>query len=102
MAGTTKITSTAQMEAVATRVEEGISRYNQSISKLYQIGGELDAMWDGEANDKFRIKFESDRERFNALTKMLTTYVEVLRQTVATYVNAESEAVNVVVTNSIR
>lgn len=100
MAGTEVLTS--RMLDVAKGVEEIIGRYNQSLNKMFQIGGEIDAMWDGEASNKFMATLGNDRERFNALTKMLTAYVETLRQDVAIYAKAESDALNVLNTNKVR
>ena len=100
MAGTEVIT--ARMTEVAKNVEDIVGRYNASVSKMYQIGGEIDAMWDGEAGDKFSATLGSDRERFNALTKMLTAYVDTLRQDAAIYVKAESDVLGVLNTNTLR
>ncbi|HQK34913.1 MAG TPA: WXG100 family type VII secretion target [Spirochaetales bacterium] len=100
MAGTEVLTG--RMLEIAKRVEDIVGRYNNSVSKLYQIGGEIDAMWDGEAGNKFMATLGSDRERFNALTKMLTMYVETLRQDAAIYAKAESDALNILSTNKAK
>jgi WXG100 family type VII secretion target len=100
MPGTEVITG--QMMDVAKNVEDVIGRYNQSVNKMYQIGGEIDAMWDGDASEKFMATLGSDRERFDALTKMLTAYVDTLRQDVGIYEKAESDVLNVLNTNKIR
>lgn len=100
MAGTEVLTG--RMMEVAKNVEEIIGRYNTSINKMYQIGGEIDAMWDGAASDKFMATLGNDRDRFNALTKMLTAYVETLRQDAAIYAKAESDALDILNTNKIR
>ena len=100
MAGTEVITS--KMTEVAKNVEDIVGRYNTSVDKMYQTGSEIDAMWDGEASQKFVATFGKDRERFNALTKMLSSYVETLRQDASIYVKAESDVLNVLNTNKIR
>jgi len=100
MAGTDVLTG--QMMLIAANVEEIIARYNASIEKLYQIGSEIDAMWDGEASDKFKSILGSDRERFQAMTNLLVAYVETLRHTVSIYVKAESDVKDVLITNTIR
>jgi WXG100 family type VII secretion target len=93
---------TGRMLAVAKNVEDTVGRYNASVNKMYQIGGEIDAMWEGEANRKFMATLGNDREKFNAMTKLLTAYVEVLRQDAAIYAKAESDVLNVLNTNKIR
>jgi len=100
MAGTDVMTG--QMVLVAANVEEIIARYNASIERLYQIGGEIDAMWDGEASDKFKAILGGDRERFQAMTNLLVAYVDTLRHTVTIYVKAESDVKDVLNTNTIR
>jgi len=100
MAGTEVLTG--RMTEVAKNVEDIIGRYNTSINKMYQIGGEIDAMWDGAASDKFMATLGNDRERFNALTKMLTDYVETLRQDASIYVKAENDVLEVLNTNKTR
>jgi len=93
---------TGRMLEVAKNVEELIGRYGQSVNKIYQLGGEIDGMWDGEAGNKFMSTLGNDRERFNALQKMLSAYVEALRQDAAIYAKAESDALGVLSANKIR
>lgn len=100
MAGTDVLTR--KMLDVAKNVEDVIGRYRTSVEKMYQIGGEIDGMWDGEASNKFMTTLGNDRERFNALTKMLASYVDILRQDVNIYAKAESDALNILNTNKIR
>jgi WXG100 family type VII secretion target len=100
MAGTEVLTG--RMTEVAKNVEDIVGRYNQSVNKMYQTGGEIDGMWDGEASNTFMATLGNDRERFNALTKMLTSYVEILRQDATIYAKAESDALNTLNTNKVR
>lgn len=100
MAGTEVLTG--RMLEVAKNVEDIIGRYNTSVNKMYQVGGEIDSMWDGEASQKFMSTLGNDRERFNALSKMLTAYVDTLRQNAAIYARAESDVINILNTNKIR
>jgi WXG100 family type VII secretion target len=87
---------------VAKNLEDIIGRYNTTVNKVYQIGGEIDAMWDGPASNKFVSILGNDRERFNALAKMLNAYVETLRRDAAIYAKAESDALDILNTNKIR
>ena len=100
MAGTEVITG--RMLEVAKNVEELISRYNTSVNRVYQIGGEVDAMWDGEASRKFQVILGNDRERFNAMTRLLTEYVQVLRQDANIYARTEGNVIDILNTNKIR
>jgi WXG100 family type VII secretion target len=98
MASGTEAT-TGRMLEVAQKVEDIIGQYNSSVEKMYRIGDEVDAMWEGPSNQKFMAKLGNDRERFNALTKLLTAYVETLRQTVSTYIEAENRALEAIGAN---
>ena len=98
----TKISSTARMEAVAQNLEDITQRYSQAVAKLYDIGTELDAMWDGEAADKFKAMMGTDRAKFEALVTFMGKYIEALRTAVTTYENAERRSVEAVTNNSVR
>jgi WXG100 family type VII secretion target len=100
MAGTE--VTTGRLTEVAKNLEDVIAKYTQSVGKMYDIGGEIDAMWDGDASDKFKATFDSDRPRFEALTEMLRKYVETLNADAAEYNKAESDVLNVLSQNKIR
>lgn len=98
MAGTEVLTGS--LMDVATSVEELVGRYRQSVNKFYAIGQELDVMWDGKASNKFATQMGSDRERFDAMAKLLESYISVLRHNAGIYVKAESNVMDVLNTNS--
>ena len=100
MAGTEVLTR--QMLDVGVKVEDILKYYETSVNKMYQIGSEIDVMWDGNANEKFMATMKNDRVKFVSLKDLVTKYVEVLRQNVETYHKAEDEAVSVVTTNKYR
>jgi WXG100 family type VII secretion target len=100
MAGTEVLTG--RLLEAAKNVEDLVVQYNTSVDKMYQAGDEIDAMWDGEASNKFMATLGGDRERFSALTKMLTSYVDILRQDAQIYAQAEKDAFDVLNTNKIR
>ena len=93
---------TGKLMEVAKNVEDLNGRYIQAVSKLYQIGDEIDAMWDGEASDKFRATLGDDRVRFEAMSKLLMDYVTALNEDAAIYNKAESDVLDVLSTNKIR
>jgi WXG100 family type VII secretion target len=100
MAGTE--VTTGKLTQAANRLSDLISQYNGAVDKFYNCGSEIDTMWDGEASQKFMATLTNDRERFNALTKILQRYVEVLNQDASTYAKAEADVLNVLSTNKIR
>jgi len=102
MSGRSTEVTTGKLTQVADRLSDYISQYNSAVDKFYNCGAEIDTMWDGEASQKFMSTLTNDRERFNALTKMLQSYVDVLNQDANTYSRAEADVLNVLNTNTIR
>ena len=102
MAGQSTEVTTGKLTQAANRLSDLIGQYNAAVDKFYNCGAEIDTMWDGEASQKFMYTLTNDRERFNALTKILQSYVEVLNQDANTYAKAEADVLNVLNTNTIR
>jgi hypothetical protein len=69
MAGTE--VTTGKLTQAANMPSEFISQYNVAVDKFYNCGAEIDTMWDGEASQKFMATRTGDRDRFNALTRIL-------------------------------
>lgn len=99
MAGMGTELTTVKMREVVNNLTDQVKSYNTAVTKLYEIGEEIDAMWEGEASQKFKANLGNDRERFNALTTMLNRYIEVLNQDIQTYSQAESEALQIIASN---
>ena len=100
MAGTEVLTGS--LMETASGVEELVGRYRQSVDRLFAIGHEIDSMWDGLASSKFAAQLGQDRERFDAMAKLLESYIGVLRQNAGIYTKAENDVLNVLGTNTIR
>ena len=94
MAGTEVLTGS--LIDVAAGVEELIGRYRHSVNKFYSIGQELDSMWDGQAGSKFIAQMGNDRERFDAMAKLLESYVSVLRNNAGIYTKAEGDVLSLI------
>lgn len=83
--------STAQLLNVSKKVNDLIENYKRSVNKVYEIGAEIDGMWDGEANQKFNAILGADREKFNAMSTLISEYSRMLNETAATYARTEAE-----------
>ena len=70
------------------------------VDGIYQDMKELDAMWDGPANDAFNVQFENDRQDFLELCKEIQKYIEKVDLAKKEYNNCESKVADIV--NSIR
>lgn len=94
--------STGSLQNVAKNVAEQVVKYNKSVERIYEIGSELDAMWDGDANKKFMSVIGNDRERFAAMSKLLTQYVDALNQSAKIYAETENSVKEIMTTNKVR
>lgn len=85
------------MNNTATQLEELVDRWNASKDNLYTIYEELDAMWDGTANDTFTQKFVvEDKEKYQKLSEVMMTYIQVIRTAVQKYIDTEEQVSNIV------
>ena len=90
---------TGSLMDIASGMDDLIGRYRHSINRIYMIGQELDSMWDGNASSKFAVQMGNDRERFDAMAKLLESYASVLRQNANIYLTAESDVLAVMHTH---
>ena len=102
MSGRSTEVTTGRLTQAANQLTEFIAQYNTAVDRFYNCGAEIDTMWDGDASQKFMQTLTSDRDRFNALTRMLQSYVEVLNQNANSYARAEADVMNALNTNTIR
>lgn len=98
----TTTVSTGSLQNVAKNVAEQVVKYNKSVERIYEIGAELDAMWDGDANKKFISVIGSDRERFSAMSKLLSQYIDALNQSAKVYAETENSVKEIMTTNKVR
>lgn len=94
--------STGSLQNVARNVSEQVVKYNKSVERIYEIGSELDAMWDGDANKKFMSVIGNDRERFSAMSKLLMQYIDALNQSAKIYSETENSVKEIMTTNKVR
>jgi len=94
--------NTQEMRGVANTVEQLASDYTRQVQSLYQAGGELDKMWDGDANSSFNAQLGQDQARFEELNKVIGQYVQGLRDNASEYDRSEAEAVQTIQTKTVR
>jgi WXG100 family type VII secretion target len=102
MAGQGTEVTTSKLTQVATTLGELIGQYNGEVDRFYTASAEMDSMWEGDANRKYAATLASDRERFDAMAKILQCYVDVLEQDAATYSKAEADTLEVLASNKVR
>ena len=62
----------------------------QEIHNLSNTEAELNAMWDGEANEAFHKQFDSDIQKMNKFKTGIDKYVQAMETIAAQYESAES------------
>ncbi len=84
------------MVTLANGVEEKIADWNQAVTKIYQLKQEMDAMWDGTANDAFNARFEEDRTKFEQLSSIMAEYATAIKTAAQNYMTTEEEVTAIV------
>ena len=85
-----------QMADIAKNMEDIIARYQTSVHRIYQIGEEIDALWDGEAGKRFMAHMGQHRQNLDAMVKTFTEFSLVLRQNAMGYARAEQDAMDLI------
>lgn len=81
-----------EMEQTAREIDAKINEWQNSVNRLYQYASELDAMWEGDANEAFNKTFSADRPKYNNLTNLMSEYKNAILKAVQEY--REAEAMN--------
>ena len=88
--GTEWEVTTERLIDSAAIIEEKTAKYNEAWAKLY---AELETLkgskWKGTANDTFNQRLEGYRATFEEMGKVITGYVEFLRNASSNYVKTE-------------
>ena len=84
------------MITLANGVEEKIADWNQAVTKIYQLAQEMDAMWDGTANDAFNTRFDEDRTKFEQLSTIMSEYATAIKTAAQNYMTTEEEVTSIV------
>ena len=84
------------MITLATQVEDKISDWNQAVTKIYSLASEMDAMWDGTANDAFNTRFDQDRTKFEKLATVMSEYATTIKTVAQNYMTTEEEVASIV------
>jgi len=84
------------MNAMAKEIDSKIQEWNAAVQQIYTLSAEMDAMWDGLANDSFNVVLNEDRPKFENLSNMMTEYSSAIQQAAATYIAGEEEVKGIV------
>lgn len=87
---------TTTLSKTISDMEGSINNLKNELESIYQDIQELDAMWDGPANEIFNMQFESDRQEFISMCDDISEYIEKLRYAGNEYVKCESKVGDIV------
>ena len=90
--------NTENMRTTASVFQEKIKEWNGLANQLWALMGELDEMWDGEANDAFNALVSEDKPKFERLAQMMETYKTAIDTAASKYDSGEAEVKNIVST----
>lgn len=83
--------SPQEMINLAGVIESDIEEWDASVQMIYQFQGEMDAMWDGDANTAFNQIFTEDKSKFERLRDVMRQYASVIKVAADTYIQGEEE-----------
>lgn len=84
------------MGTIAGDIEGKIGEWNDAVQKIYKLKEEMDAMWDGSANDTFNNLFAEDAPKFNNLSSLMQDYATAIRTAANKYIQSEEEVKSIV------
>ena len=90
--------NTDNMRSTATVFQEKINDWNSLVQQLWSLMEELDAMWDGDANEAFNSLVTEDKPKFERLAQMMETYKTAIDTAASKYDSGEAEVKNIVST----
>lgn len=90
--------NTDNMRSTATVFQEKINDWNSLVQQLWSLMEELDAMWDGDANEAFNALVTEDKPKFERLAQMMETYKTAIDTAATKYDSGEAEVKNIVST----
>ena len=90
--------NTDNMRSTATAFQEKINDWNSLVQQLWSLMEELDAMWDGDANEAFNALVTEDKPKFERLAQMMETYKTAIDTAASKYDSGEAEVKNIVST----
>lgn len=76
--------------------------YKSQLEQLKTTMTQLDAMWDGDAQDAFKATFNKDQANLMQYYTLINKYCKALDQIIAAYTKAERTNVNIAKTRSAK
>lgn len=91
MAGVFIEVDTQQLQRDKNALQERLNQLRQTLQNVYGQMDELDAMWDGPANQAFKEQFASDRGEFEAVCAEVEALIASMEFARGAYEKCEAE-----------
>lgn len=80
-----------EMTQASNKVTQNIEQWNAGVDSIYKLTEELDAMWDGLANDAFNQRIGEDRPQYARLGAMMEEYSRAINIAASNYLQGEQQ-----------
>ena len=84
------------MNSIARDLGKKVEDWNTAVKTIYSLHTELDAEFDGEANNRLNAKMAADQSKYNALSETMSLYVNEIIKASGEYVDADINAANAI------
>lgn len=91
---------TQEMMTIARNFGSEINEWDSLVKRIWAALGEFDGMWEGDANAAFESLIESEKPKFEELSRMMLTYKEAIDKAAQKYENMEGDVSRIVSTRA--
>ncbi len=91
----------SQVRSTAEQLRTFNQNFNNQVNNLVSAEGNLNSMWDGQANDAFHAAFNNDKEYMTQFYNLINRYCEALDNIAAEYERAEAKAADIAARRTI-
>ena len=95
-------TSTTQMRADSQEIRDLATQYNTLQKNVFDSGRKLDAMWEGDANERFTQRMAADEPRFDELFAVINSYCQAADDSAGDYDRTEAKVQEHMGQNQVR
>jgi len=92
--------TTEGMRSAANDFTAKMGEWEGLVNQIWSLLAELDAMWEGDANEAFNALIAEDKPKFERLYAMMETYKNAITTAAQKYEEGEAEIKNIVSTRA--
>lgn len=80
----------------ANSIKGNIDEWTQAVNSIFTLQGELDGMWDGDANDAFNAQWADDKKKYENLAQLMQKYCVAITNAANLYIEREAEVTQII------